>query len=84
MVLQLVDDARREGLDVSFDLYPYGWASTRLLIMLPTWLQAGGVDRLRERLADLHAFEGPVDVEVGAKGRVAAWTLDDRRGAAAS
>ena len=39
---------------------------------------------VRERLADLHAFEGPVDVEVGGKGRVAAWTLDDRRGAAAS
>ena len=25
-----------------FDLYPYEWASTRLLIMLPTWIQAGG------------------------------------------
>ena len=42
-MLGLVDDARAEGLDVSFDLYPYEWASTRLLIMLPTWIQAGGV-----------------------------------------
>ena len=35
-----------------FDLYPYEWASTRLLIMLPTWVQAGGVATLKERLAD--------------------------------
>ena len=42
-MLALVDDARAEGLDVSFDLYPSEWASTRLLIMLPTWIQAGGV-----------------------------------------
>ena len=42
-MLALVDDARAEGLDVTFDLYPYEWASTRLLIMLPTWIQAGGV-----------------------------------------
>ena len=51
-MLGLVDDARAEGLDVSFDLYPYEWASTRLLIMLPTWIQAGGVAALKERLAD--------------------------------
>ncbi len=51
-MLRLVDDARAEGLDVTFDLYPYEWASTRLLVMLPTWVQAGGVARLKERLAD--------------------------------
>ena len=39
----LVDDARADGQDVTFDLYPSEWASTRLLIMLPTWIQAGGV-----------------------------------------
>jgi N-acyl-D-amino-acid deacylase len=50
--LALVDDARAEGLDVTFDLYPYEWASTRLLIMLPQWIQAGGLGPLRERLAD--------------------------------
>ena len=51
-MLALVDDARAEGLDVTFDLYPYEWASTRLLIMLPTWVQAGGLGPLKERLAD--------------------------------
>jgi N-acyl-D-amino-acid deacylase len=51
-MLALVDDARREGLDVTFDTYPYEWASTRLLIQLPQWIQAGGPGPLKERLAD--------------------------------
>jgi len=51
-MLALVDDARRAGRDVTFDTYPSEWASTRLLIQLPGWIQAGGPDALRERLAD--------------------------------
>ena len=35
-MLELVDDARAEGLDVTFDAYPSEWASTRLLILIPT------------------------------------------------
>ncbi len=51
-MLALVDEARREGLDVTFDAYPYEWASTRLLITIPTWVQAGGPGPTKERLAD--------------------------------
>ena len=51
-MLQLVDDARAEGLDITFDAYPYEWASTRLLITLPPWVQAGGPGPTKERLAD--------------------------------
>ncbi|MGH2428208.1 MAG: N-acyl-D-amino-acid deacylase family protein [Candidatus Limnocylindria bacterium] len=51
-MLALVDDARADGLDVTFDTYPYEWASTRLLIMIPPWVQAGGPMPTRERLAD--------------------------------
>jgi N-acyl-D-amino-acid deacylase len=54
-MLTLVDTARTAGQDVSFDLYPYEWASTRLLIQLPQWVQSGGPAALKERLAD-----GPV------------------------
>ena len=68
-MLRLVDDARAEGLDVSFDLYPYEWASTRLLIMLPTWVQAGGVARLKERLAD-PATRTRIRDELIARGRL--------------
>jgi N-acyl-D-amino-acid deacylase len=51
-LLALVDDARDEGLDVTFDTYPYEWASTRLLIQMPLWIQEGGPGPLKERLAD--------------------------------
>ncbi len=51
-MLRLVDDARAEGLDVTFDAYPYEWASTRLLILLPIWVQDGGPGPTKERLAD--------------------------------
>jgi N-acyl-D-amino-acid deacylase len=51
-MLDLVDDARAEGLDVTFDAYPYEWASTRLLILIPMWVQAGGPLKTKERLAD--------------------------------
>jgi N-acyl-D-amino-acid deacylase len=54
-LLALVDDARAEGLDVTFDSYPSEWASTRLLIQLPQWVQAGGPGPLKERLADTSA-----------------------------
>ena len=66
-MLALVDDARAEGLDVTFDLYPSEWASTRLLIMLPTWIQAGGVGPLKERLADRAARDRIRDEMRGAR-----------------
>jgi N-acyl-D-amino-acid deacylase len=51
-MLALVDDARAAGRDVTYDTYPYEWASTRLLIQLPQWVQAGGPGPLKDRLAD--------------------------------
>jgi N-acyl-D-amino-acid deacylase len=51
-MLALVEDARAAGRDVTFDTYPYEWASTRLLIQLPHWVQAGGPEPLKQRLAD--------------------------------
>lgn len=54
-LLGLVDDARAEGLDVTFDSYPSEWASTRLLIQLPGWIQDGGPAPLKARIADTTA-----------------------------
>ena len=51
-MIELVTDARARGLDVTWDTYPSEWASTRLLILLPPWVQAGGPDSTLERLAD--------------------------------
>jgi N-acyl-D-amino-acid deacylase len=69
VMLALVDDARAAGLDVTFDLYPSDWASTRLLIMLPPWIQSGGLGPLRERLAD-RKVRARVREESGARGRL--------------
>ncbi|HUR16849.1 MAG TPA: D-aminoacylase [Candidatus Limnocylindrales bacterium] len=57
LLLGLVDDARAEGLDITFDCYPYEWASTRMLIQMPLWIQDGGPGPLKERLADRSARE---------------------------
>jgi len=51
-LLALVDDARAEGLDVTFDMYPSEWAATRLAIQLPGWVQSGGPGPLLERIGD--------------------------------
>jgi len=66
-LLALVDDARAEGLDVTFDTYPYEWASTRLLIQLPQWIQAGGPGPLKARLAD-RAARDRMRAEFAARG----------------
>ena len=50
-MLDLVEDARDEGLDVTFDSYPYPLSSTRLTIMVPQWAHDGGVERLKAVLA---------------------------------
>lgn len=51
-MLDLLDVAEREGVELTFDLYPYPYSSTRLLILIPIALQAGGPDRILERLSD--------------------------------
>ncbi|HEX5466218.1 MAG TPA: amidohydrolase family protein, partial [Candidatus Limnocylindrales bacterium] len=68
-MLALVDDAQAAGQDVTFDMYPSEWASTRLLILLPTWIQAGGVAALKERLADPGA-RARIRDELAARGRL--------------
>jgi N-acyl-D-amino-acid deacylase len=66
-LLALVDDARDAGMDVTFDTYPYEWASTRLLIQLPQWVQAGGPMALKERIAD-RALRDRLRGELGSRG----------------
>ncbi len=57
-LLHLVEDARDiEGLDVTFDSYPYIYGSTRLAIVFPHWAQDGGPDTLRKALASPEARE---------------------------
>ena len=50
--LRLMERARREGIDVQCDQYPYVASSTSLGALLPKWAHDGGTQALLERLAD--------------------------------
>ena len=50
--LELMKNARAEGLDVSCDVYLYDAGSTQLLHLLPPDFLKGGVDAICERLRD--------------------------------
>ncbi len=47
-----VDRARTNGVDVTFDIYPYPTGSSYPLSFLPPWAQEGGPDAILARLAD--------------------------------
>ena len=50
--LGLIDDARRRGVDVAGDVYPYNAGATKMDNLMPAWAHEGGVMKLLERLAD--------------------------------
>lgn len=70
-LLQLVEDARdREGLDVTFDSYPYVFSSTRLAIIFPDWVHAGGPRRM---LAAFHDPDVRARLRAEVKPRANSW-----------
>jgi N-acyl-D-amino-acid deacylase len=53
--LALLEAARTEGIDISFDMYPYPAGSSYVLQLLPPEALEGGVAKLQSRLADPQA-----------------------------
>ena len=53
--LELIDQARAEGLDVTADMYPYLAGATGLIAVLPEWAQEGGKGVVLERLTEPEA-----------------------------
>ncbi|MCU6736611.1 N-acyl-D-amino-acid deacylase family protein [Diplocloster agilis] len=51
-ILDLLYEARLEGLPVTWDAYPYEAGSTTLTTLLPPWALAGGTEKILERLRD--------------------------------
>jgi N-acyl-D-amino-acid deacylase len=51
-VLDMIEQASREGIDIAFDCYPYTAGSTVLTQLLPQWALDGGIPAMLERLAD--------------------------------
>lgn len=50
--LAMVEDARKQGFDVTIDQYPYTASSTNLAVRLPDWALEGGLDSLRVKMKD--------------------------------
>jgi len=51
-ILRRIANARRQGLKITADVYPYIAGSTSLTACLPPWALEGGTERMLERLKD--------------------------------
>jgi N-acyl-D-amino-acid deacylase len=71
-IFGLIEDAMRDGVEVTFDTYPYEWSSTTLLIRIPQWVQAGGPDACVSRLASTRIRQA-IREELEQAGELEAW-----------
>jgi N-acyl-D-aspartate/D-glutamate deacylase len=62
----MIEEAREQGVDVSFDVYPYTASSTSLDTLLPPWAREGSQEEIIGRIKDpgtrsriLHEFVTP-------------------------
>jgi N-acyl-D-amino-acid deacylase len=69
LVLEMIDRARDEGIEVTCDLYPYSVGNAPLFLLTPGWLQAGGPKQLLQKLADPNS-------RIKAAREMDAWNLD--------
>jgi len=51
-VIQKVESARADGLQITADMYNYPASATGLDASMPTWVQEGGLEAWRKRLQD--------------------------------
>ena len=49
-IIERIEAARRSGIDVSANVYPYAASSTALSTLAPDWAMEGGYDDFRKRL----------------------------------
>jgi len=65
-LLETIDGALADGIDITFDQYPYGAGVTLLSALLPPWAHEGSMEQMADRLRDpssvdrlLHALGDP-------------------------
>ena len=51
-IVDVIDRARAEGVDITYDMYPYTAAGAGLNQLVPLWMQEGGIPKFMERLGD--------------------------------
>lgn len=69
-MLHLLDCAKKEGIHVSLDQYPYVAGSTMLGVILPPWMHDGGTDKLVERL---HSSENREKIKKDMQNGIPGW-----------
>ncbi len=52
VILDLLEDVRKDGVDVTYDRYPYVAYATGLSNLFPNWAKSGGTRAFLERLQD--------------------------------
>lgn len=52
LLFDLISQAERSGVDITLDSYPYLAGMTYLHALLPSWVQAGGIETMRMRLRE--------------------------------
>ena len=67
-ILDMLMAARRDGIDVAYDRYPYVAYSTGLTSLFPVWARDGGIDGLLRRLA---SPDSAVAIERAVRGKIA-------------
>jgi N-acyl-D-aspartate/D-glutamate deacylase len=77
LLLREIDAARKEGLPVDCDQYPYDTGANPLRNLLPAWVQEGGIGAMLERLR-LPEVRDRIRTDIQADGltnfgRVASW-----------
>lgn len=64
--LDMIEQSAEEGLDITYDRYPYVAYSTTLASLFPIWSREGGTDAFIERLSD-ETIDNEIRTEVLAK-----------------
>jgi N-acyl-D-aspartate/D-glutamate deacylase len=72
-VFELIESARRRGVDVTADRYPYTAANTELQAALPGWVLEGGKAEQTARLAD-PAVRARIRREIGEGPQARDWS----------
>ena len=67
-LLDLVEEARDNGMDVTFDYFPYPYGGTRAMVVFPQWAQEGGPEKLKEVLGSPEGRER-LRIEAAPRGR---------------
>lgn len=50
--MELISEARKRGIDIAFDVYPYTAGGSGLIDLMPPWIKKDGPKVMCERLAD--------------------------------